>query len=57
MQLWPDVVMIVSHFKCSLSTGAVVLTAKHQKGLDTKNCLLLQLNYVWRRETQGTNCC
>lgn len=49
--------MIVSYFKCSLSTGAAVLTAKHQKGLYTKNCLLLQLKYVWRRETQGTSCC
>lgn len=49
--------MIVSYFKCSLSTGAAVLTAKHQKGLYTKNCLLLQLKYVWRQDTQGTHLC
>lgn len=43
--------VIASYFKCSLSTGAVVLATKHQKGLHTKNCVLLQLNYIWK-----TNC-
>lgn len=44
-------IVIASYFKSSLSTRAVVLTTKHHKGLHTKNCVLLQLNYVWK-----TNC-
>ena len=44
------VVIMLSYFECGLCTGAAVLTAKHQKGLHSQNCVLLQLYYIWGGE-------
>ena len=37
---------MLSYFECGLSTGAAVLTAEHQEGLNSQNGVLLQLYYV-----------
>lgn len=50
------VFLTTAYFERSLRTGTAVLTAKHQKGLHTQNCVLLQLYYIWGEEIHTASC-